>query len=192
MTYALNLGVDFTSPGEQADSSVWSLGYSFMVNSPTTVIKLGAYDYGQNGFAQAQQVGLWDSNHTLLASTFVDNSDTLQGFWRFHSIIPLVLTVGDTYYVASQGGEGYTFQDNGLTVAPQITFLLDAWHYNNNSNNNPLAFPDSTDNLDASVGGGFFGGNVELGSVPEPSTMLLLGSGLIGLVGYGRKKFLKK
>ncbi len=48
------------------------------------------------------------------------------------------------------------------------------------------------------AGGEFFvvGGNPTTdggpSAVPEPSTMLLIGSGLIGLAAYGRKKFFKK
>ena len=32
----------------------------------------------------------------------------------------------------------------------------------------------------------------EVGGIPEPTTMLLLGSGLIALAGYGKRKFLRK
>jgi hypothetical protein len=34
--------------------------------------------------------------------------------------------------------------------------------------------------------------DIDFTPVPEPTTILLLGSGLIGLTGYGRKKFFKK
>ncbi len=190
VAFAGDIGVNFTAPGTQNSASEWNLGYYFTANINTNVIALGAFDYGQDGFAQAQQVGLWDvSSSTLIASVYVDNTDPLNGYWRFHSITPVGLLAGHEYVVGSQGGEGYTWFTSGMTVAPEITFLEDAWIYLGDTSNNPLYEPNTSDGFTQAVGGGFFGGNLVLGSTPEPGTLALTGSALLGLLGVARRRF---
>lgn len=49
-----------------------------------------------------------------------------------------------------------------------------------------------TDTISHTSGDILFQGTLDIQPVPEPATMLLLGSGLVGLAGLGRKKFFKK
>jgi len=48
------------------------------------------------------------------------------------------------------------------------------------------------DPLEINFGGSAAVDNIRTSPVPEPATMLMVGSGLIVLAGIGRKKFIKK
>jgi hypothetical protein len=68
-----------------------------------------------------------------------------------------------------------TFQNPDIISDDQFNYFTDHVYWEGYGSQSDL------------IGDGYF---TEV--VPEPATMLLLGSGLIGLAGYGRKKFFKK
>jgi hypothetical protein len=186
-------GVDFTTPGLVTDSTGYTLGYQFTANTSAAVVGLATWD-DWAVTPGSVDVGLWDAAGNLLASATVTSSSPTIGSadWSYASIVPVApvppvtLTAGDTYYVASFGSDAnFTWATGGLTVDPRINFVLDAY-----VSSTSLQFPTNTSLINADLGGGYFGGNVILGSVPEPSTwaMMLAGLAGLGLAGWRRAR----
>ena len=186
---APNLAI--TSPGSITDfgSSTWNLGWSFTVNSPTTVYGLGNIDINLDAFGGTpQKVGLWDSTGTLLASVSVDGTGNLVGDWRFESITPVDLTVGQSYVLGGQGGAEYT-GEAAATVDPSITYTADL--YTVTILSDPLTEPVQSEGFNSATSAGWFGANMELSPTtptPEPGTLALAGLGVAGFLAARRRK----
>jgi len=203
LALAFSLGVSVWSGSAQAaainltqvdfefDSSPWTLGWKFSVNSPFSVDSLGVYDSGQDGLAGSAQVGLWlaSGGNPLVQTTVASGTaGELDGYFRFTAIAPTTLNPGTEYIVGSYiSGENVTalFGGNG-TVDPAIN-VIDVRYSPEGSA--AFEFPGLTD--PGTEGAAFLGGNFRgaVSPVPLPPAVWLFGSGVAGLLFSARKRF---
>lgn len=192
--------------GQQSISGGFVIGMDFDVNNPVTIVQLGAYDAGGNGFAGTLTVGIFNRDTGLLygsSLTFTpDDAGTLIGGSRFKTLsTPFTLPAGFHGSIVEWWNNGNDQNGNRVftpnhdttfnTVDGSLALVQHAdYGY---STVFPATYPPTGFTSHPYPGAPFFtAGTFAVSAVPEPSTWIagaLLGLpfGLQG-VRYFRKR----
>ena len=203
LAFAVCLAALFVAPAAFAGSVNMTLN-----GSNTTIVVSGTY---AAGVPTIPNFSAPNGNYTI---TFMlpENPSSLASFQSFNPpqggfdvSADLVFDLNNSATTTTFSGVTVSFFDTLSGDMGGFLFCLDAlcdteWNLfggalfdNNNANPTLLTGPITIDQTFSGylVGGaGPFPFGVAPSAVPEPSSLLLLGTGLVGLFGWGRRKFL--
>lgn len=182
---------EFSTSGQSFSNGSWNFSNNFIANSNVSVTGLGYYADPNSGIV-GNNVALFDSSGTLLASAYVDNTNPLFGHFGYVTIAPVNLIAGNTYQIAGvSNSTNYTWDNPGFATDPSITYLSN--QYLSAISSTPVFVNSSNQTGVNDVSNGYFGPNLFLGaptfaSVPEPAILSIFAfSSLFGAIGLKRK-----
>lgn len=165
----------------------WSFGDVFTVGgSDIAVTALGAFDADLDGFVSSGgiQVGIFrEADNALLASIFVQSTDTLVGNYRFASIADLILSANTQYRVVAVNANDLYNIAGGTPDNVFSGITWDRYGYCNVGGTDTLTSCDDFTGTERT-----WMANFDVRTVPEPGTLALLGIGLLGMGAARRRR----
>jgi hypothetical protein len=162
-----------------------TLGYAFRVGADSLrVLQLGLWDQGADGLTESHQVGIWNSNGELLASTTVNSgtSGELAGNFRYANLLEGLMLDANTVYVIAARFYNVDNSDayitGNYTIGPGVSWDDSKDRYS--ADYSGFVFPLNTEDGAANVGPNFIYDVVPV-VVPEPDTLILFTGGSLML-----------